>query len=290
MHININGTKIFFEVYGNKISRNNKKVIEKPTFIFLHGGSCLDHTPYIDFWSRFSDVAQIIFIDHRGCGRSDLSTPDTWNLEQWGRDVYDFCNALNINKPIVGGISFGGYIALSYLNQFPDHPLGIIITDTEAHVSKEQYLNKINERAITLGKDPQPLVEIAKKIFSDEFSLDLFLPYIEILRMFGNPVTPIDDFSYVKTLSLEPTFSFNRQIFNFDYRQKLKNMQCRMLYLAADDAPLHSLENAKELVAVYPKDKMQFEVFPNSSSPVYEHDIPRAEQLIRNFIQSCSSS
>ena len=289
MHINLNGTKIFFEVYGNKLDRNNKQVIEKPTFIFLHGGSCLDHTPYINFWSRFSDVAQMIFIDHRGCGRSDLSTPDTWNLKQWGRDVYDFCQALNIEHPIVGGISFGGYVALSYLLQFPNHPLGMILTDTEAHVSKERFLTKIHDRAVTLGKDSKSLVELSTKVFSDEFSFDLFAPYIEVLRMFGKPVAPIDDFSHVKSLGLGPTLSFNQQIFNFDYRESLKTMQCRMLYLAADDAPLHCLENAKELVAVYPQDKMQFEVFPNSSSPVYEHDVPRAENLIRNFIRSCTT-
>lgn len=197
MHISINGTKIFFEVYGAKLDRSGPTLKEKPTFIFLHGGAGLDHTPYIDFWARFSDVAQIIFIDQRGCGRSDISSQDKWNLKQWGHDVHDFCQALNIEKPIVGGISFGGYVALSYLIQFPNSPLGLILSDTEAHVNKERYLNKVSSKAIANGLDPKPLVKIADRILSKDFSPDLWEPYIDILRMFGKPVTPIDDFTYI---------------------------------------------------------------------------------------------
>ena|SRR6185437_14037 len=287
MHINLNGTKIFFEVYGAKLDMSGKKLQEKPTFIFLHGGSFIDHTPYVNFWSRFADVSQVIFIDHRGCGRSNSNTKDDWNLKQWGQDVFDFCQALNIEKPIVGGMSFGGYVALSYLTQFPTHPAGIILTDTEANSSRERYLSRVRARLIEKGMDPNELVEIADKVFSNNFSLDLLGPYFNIIQMFGRPVTQIDNFAYTTTQSFELSQHFGEhEMFNFDFRDKLKNVNCPMLYLASDDAPLHTLENARELVAVYPKEKMQFEVFKNASSPTYDYDPIRAETLIRTFIKS----
>ncbi len=285
MHISLNGCKIFFEVYGSKFVKYDNKLQEKPTFIFLHGGSFLDHSPYVNFWSRFSDVAQVIFIDHRGCGRSDLSEEKYWNLKQWGQDVYHFCQALNISNPIVGGISFGGYIALSYLTQFANHPRGLVLTDTEAHVSKERFLNIVYQRCLEKGLDPKPLVDVSEKMFTREFSFDLFPEYMKVIRMFGKEVEPIDDFNHVTCLSLKPSHVFGEnEIFTFDFREQLKSINVPMLYMATDDAPLHCLKNAEDLVSVYPKDKMQFELFENASSPTYDHEPERAEKLIRDFI------
>ncbi|HLX52345.1 MAG TPA: alpha/beta hydrolase, partial [Aquella sp.] len=207
-------------------------------------------------------------------------------------DVFDFCQALNIEKPIVGGISFGGYIALSYLTQFPSHPLGIILTDTEANSSRERYLNRVRDRLIEKGIDPNELVNIADKVFSKDFSLDLLGPYFNnIIQMFGRPVTQIDNFGYTTTQRLDLSQHFGEhEMFNFDFRDKLKNVNCPILYFVPDDAPLHTLENAMDLVAVYPKEKMQFEVFKNASSPTYDYDPIRAETFIRTFIKSLSNT
>ncbi|MDO8955090.1 MAG: hypothetical protein Q7V63_09625 [Gammaproteobacteria bacterium] len=38
MHININGCKLFFDVYGSKLKILPTEVKEKPTLIVLHGG------------------------------------------------------------------------------------------------------------------------------------------------------------------------------------------------------------------------------------------------------------
>jgi proline iminopeptidase len=56
-----------------------------------------------------ADVAQIIYLDHRGNGRSSGDDPATWNLAQWGDDVRAFCEVLGIEKPVVYGASFGAW-------------------------------------------------------------------------------------------------------------------------------------------------------------------------------------
>ena len=72
MRINISDTSLFFEVYGNKVNWQGENTHEKPTLIFLHGGAgFLNQAPYLTFWSRFADVAQVIFLDQRGSDCDD---------------------------------------------------------------------------------------------------------------------------------------------------------------------------------------------------------------------------
>ena len=43
-----------------------------------------------------------------------MSCCTAWNLAQWGDDVRGVCDALGIAKPIVYGVSSGGFVAQSY--------------------------------------------------------------------------------------------------------------------------------------------------------------------------------
>ena len=57
---------------------------------------------------------------------------ESWNLAQWGDDVYGFCEALGISRPIVLGASFGGVVAMAYATRHPAHPAKLILISTEA--------------------------------------------------------------------------------------------------------------------------------------------------------------
>ena len=75
--------------------------------------------------------------DHRGNGRSDRRTPDEWNLDTWADDVVRLCDALGIEKPIVLGGSFGGFVAQRYLSRHPDHAAGVVLGSTLRRWSTE---------------------------------------------------------------------------------------------------------------------------------------------------------
>lgn len=111
MHIEVNGTRLFVDVEGPGLVPDGATMREKPTLILLHGGPAADHSYFKPAFSALSDVAQIIYVDHRGCGRSADSDPATWHLDQWGDDVKALCDVLGVSKPIVFGESFGGYVA-----------------------------------------------------------------------------------------------------------------------------------------------------------------------------------
>ena len=46
--------------------------IDKPVLVFLHGGAGMaDHSIYVSFWSQLSSQVNVVFIDQRGCGKSE---------------------------------------------------------------------------------------------------------------------------------------------------------------------------------------------------------------------------
>src|SRR5947209_13830189 len=83
MHVQINGVRLFFDVEGAKLVPDGATMREKPTLLLLHGGPGFDHTIYKPAYSALADVAQLIYLDHRGNGRSDPGPKESWTLAQW---------------------------------------------------------------------------------------------------------------------------------------------------------------------------------------------------------------
>ena len=132
MHVTVNGVRLFFDVEGAKFVPDGPVMREKPVLLMLHGGPGFDHSIYRPAYSALADVAQIVYLDHRGNGRSEDGPHEGWNLAQWGDDVRAFCDALGIVDPIVLGASFGGMVALAYATRHPAHPSRLILISTEA--------------------------------------------------------------------------------------------------------------------------------------------------------------
>src|SRR6266403_3908122 len=132
MRVLVNGVRLFFDVEGASLVPEGATMREKPTLVLLHGGPGLDHSIYKPSFSALADVAQVIFLDHRGNGRSERGPQESWPLAQWGDDVRGFCEALGIARPIVFGASFGGMVAMAYATRHPDHPAKLILVSTEA--------------------------------------------------------------------------------------------------------------------------------------------------------------
>ena len=76
------------------------------------------------------------------------------------------------------------------------------------------------------------------------------------------------------------------ELLKFDYRSKLKNTKCPVLFLSGDQGPLHSLKTAKELIAAFPEDKIQFNIFKDAKAACYELYPQEAEKIVKNFIGS----
>jgi proline iminopeptidase len=90
----------------------------------------------------FADTHQVVYLDHRGQGRSDERQVATgWNLDTWADDVVRFCDAVGIESPVVFGQSFGGMVAMHYAARHPTHPSKLVLSSTEARRHRSAALD-----------------------------------------------------------------------------------------------------------------------------------------------------
>src|SRR5215467_10994035 len=112
MRVQVGDFKMFVDVDGAKLRPDGPAMREAPTVVLLHGGPGFDHSNFKPDFAPLAEYAQVVYMDHRGNGRSDKSETSKWTLAQWGDDVRALCDALEISRPIVLGVSFGGMVAM----------------------------------------------------------------------------------------------------------------------------------------------------------------------------------
>ena len=108
------GVGIYFDISGEAPVPDGDQMRERPTVLLLHGGPGADHSSFKPGFGQLADVAQVVYMDQRGQGRSDRRPKHEWTLDTWADDVVRFCEATGIAHPIVVGNSFGGMVAQHY--------------------------------------------------------------------------------------------------------------------------------------------------------------------------------
>ena len=69
MLVDVNGARLYVDVENSGLIPDGDRMREKPTLLLLHGGPGFDHSAFKPAFSALSDVAQIVYYDHRGNGR-----------------------------------------------------------------------------------------------------------------------------------------------------------------------------------------------------------------------------
>jgi len=284
MHVLVNGVRLFFDVEGASLMPEGPAMREKPTLLLLHGGPGLDHSIYKPAFSALADIAQVIFLDHRGNGRSDSGPQESWTLAQWGDDVRAFCETLGIAHPIVFGASFGGVVAMAYATRHPDHPAKLILVSTEA--AGDTYLER---RVKLFERFGGPEVgALARHRFldghSDAATLDTWLRLAFPLYT----RTPRDPQVIQRAVRHpEVTRWFTRpggEGHTFNLFSALSRVQCPTLVLGGEEDPMTPIECQAEIAAALRANLVRFERFPGCGHAVLPDAPERAMTVIRDFI------
>jgi proline iminopeptidase len=168
MHASVNGARIYFDIDGEGSAPSGSTMTEKPTLFLLHGGPGADHSYFKPWVHSLTEVAQIIYVDHRGNGRSELTGPETYNLVQMADDLEALRQLLGLGRVQVLGHSFGGMVALTYALRYPDGLESLLLCTTTASREFRDDAWEVAERVAT----PEQLAVLATlfdgKITSDE--------------------------------------------------------------------------------------------------------------------------
>ena len=133
MQIEVNGTRLWFDVDGPGVVPDGSRTRERPTVILVHGGpGGFDHSYFKPHFARLTSESQLVYLDVRNHGRSARHDPADWSFEVCADDVRAFCDALEIVSPVVLGHSMGGFIVMLYGARHPGHAGALILQSTMA--------------------------------------------------------------------------------------------------------------------------------------------------------------
>jgi proline iminopeptidase len=279
--------RLFFDVEGTKLVPDGPVMREKPTLLLLHGGPGFDHSIYRPSYSALSDIAQIIYLDHRGNGRSEDGPSEGWNLAQWGDDVRVFCDVLGIASPIVLGASFGGMVALAYATRHPAHPSKLVLISTEA--AGDTHRDRRVELFERFGG--REVGALARRRFlelqghPDQVSVDAW-------RRLAIPLytrIPRDPDMARRAINRpEVLHWFTRpggESHTFNMFPDLHRIRCPTLVLGGEDDPMLPIECQADIAAALPAHLVQFERFVDCRHAVVPDAPERAMAVIRGFIK-----
>jgi proline iminopeptidase len=258
-------------------------MVERPTIVLLHGGPGFDASIWANTMETLSEWAQVVAYDHRGNGRSDAGPREKWTIEQWGDDVAAFCDALDIEKPVVVGSSFGGFVALSYAGRHPEHPSKLVLDSTSARLVIERMF-PVFERLGGAGA-----VEAAKRFWTEpsaenlvEYSqvcLPLYSRRADAMQkmgeMVGRAVMNQDVLEHFVT-KVQPTY---------DQTGLLTKITCPTLVLSGDDDPVTPTACAEEILAGLDPALVRLEHYPGGHA-MFDELPERACALLREFVES----
>ena len=122
------GTDIEMTVNNHTVSYTDEGPDNAPVIILIHGFPLNK-----SMWNKQVEVLietyRVIAYDVRGHGNSTSGTDD-FTIELFVTDLIRLMDALKIEKAMLCGLSMGGYIALSAVENFPKRFGALILCDT----------------------------------------------------------------------------------------------------------------------------------------------------------------
>lgn len=280
MRVSVNGIRLYFDVEGASLVPDGRRMRERPTLILLHGGPGADHTLYKPRFSELADLVQLVYLDHRGNGRSDDGPTERWTLSQWADDLHGFCQALGIEKPIVLGTSFGGFVAQAFATRYPKALSKLILVSTAAKFDFEQVFE-------AFGRIGGPDAREAARAYWLNPTTESRSRYAEICLPHYT-VQPFDPDWLARTIRKDDVaIKFNgphNEQGRMDFREGLGRLTCPVLVMAGEQDPITPIAFSEEIVAHLQQTDVRFERFIESGHGVVGDETARAMDVIRRFI------
>lgn len=276
----VGNKKLYFDVEGSDLSITGATVSPKPTLILLHGApGNSDHTVFKPMFSALTDIAQILYLDMAGCGRSDDSPDGKYSLESWADDIVELCDVLNITKPIVLGNSAGGMVAATYAIRHPNHPSRLVLSSTQAKLRPERCLSVFERLG---GESARQWAEAALVSPADTAA---FNAYARECMPLYNPTPQNRPRTSIFRAQCAEAFHLRGGIWQtMDFLDDLQRIVCPTLVLAGASDPVTPIEDSEDIVARLDSDIVTFERFENAGHGVWLDDPVRAFNVLRRFV------
>ncbi len=280
MRVMVGDTRLYFDVDGASLVPDGPRMHQRPTIVLIHGGPGGDHSEYKPYLSPLADCAQVVYLDQRGQGRSDPSEPRSWNLQRWAADVRDFCDTLEIERPVVVGESFGSFVALRYAIEYPDHPSKLVLMATGARHDLERFCDAMGR----FGGEEQRAA--ARRFFTEPTEAHHLAYRKACWPLYSVVPQDADVAARVIDRADVGRHFFGDEGMRFDHRDGAAGVRCPVLVINGERDPITPLEGAAELAQALPAHLVEFVTIENAAHDLSLDAPAEVVQRLRQFICS----
>ena len=282
MKARIRGTEIWFDIDGAGLVPDGPRMVERPVMFALHGGPGGDHTYYKPALDPLTDRFQIVYVDHRGQGRSARGPRETYTLENNVDDLEALRDYLGLDKIVVFGTSYGGMVALAYAARYPDRVSHLIASVTSAYTDA---FARAKQFVLDHGTDEQK--RVAATLWAGNFQTEAeLIEYFDIMDpLYAKSWQP--DAS--KDGLLRGIYSidaineaFSGFLRTFDIRDELANIIAPTLVIGGRHDWICPVEMSEEIASLIPNADLR--IFEKSSHEVLHDEQEVLFDLIRGFV------
>ena len=232
MHISVNDTDMYFDVEGSQLRIERGQLVSRPTIVVLHGGPGFDHAYLRPDLAGLADLAQLVFVDLRGQGRSRKVAVETCTLERMADDVLALCAQLAIERPILLGHSAGGFVALHAALRRPEAIGRLVLCNTAAALSVEPE----PDTPTLLDRAGPEAAAVAARLFGGDVSAEIEVEFNRLVTPYyaapGHEDVPGRLFSLSPLARDVASYFFTELAAAYDLRSRLDHIPIPTLVIA----------------------------------------------------------
>lgn len=283
----IRGTELYFDIAGMQLAPVGSDFVERPVLFLLHGGPGGDHLRYKQHSLGLQDAAQLVFIDHRGCGRSKKTKQADYTLENNIEDLEALRKHLGLKRISILGTSYGGMVAQGYAIRYPEKVDKLILAVTApSYRLLEEAKQTLRER----GNPKQ--IALAEHLWNGTFKshqqVQEFFKAMESVYSVTTQKNRAQGYSKSKTVWSHEALNegFRGFLRHFDFIPQLKKIRCPTLVLAGEDDWICSPAQAKVIAKHLPQAKLK--ILKNCGHAIAVDAHKQYIQLIKTFLKTKS--
>jgi len=279
MHVDVNGARLWFDVEGAGLVQDGREMRQRPTVVLVHGGpGSFDHSYLKPDFTRLAEVAQVVYFDLPGHGRSDWGDPEAWSFELCGDAVRGLCDALGLESPIVCGHSLGGFVAMVYAVRHPGHARGLVLQSTFARFD----LDRIEEEFTRRGGEEAG--RVARLVYAGEGASVADEEWDRTWRLIGRWVPGEDELART-IVNREVNRTGGDAMRRFDVVGELGVVDCPVLVCVGELDAITPVSAAREIHAALPAGNARLEIVEDAGHFTWRDAPDRYWPLLEEFVR-----
>jgi 3-oxoadipate enol-lactonase len=248
-----------------------------PAVVLLHGFG-LSRAMWDEQVAALGNIYRLIVPDLRGHGKSP-APEGIPTIDEMADDVVELLDHLAIREPVVvGGLSMGGYVALSVVSRYPERVRGLMLLDTRAAGdTAEAATTRRKLAALTMEAESlTPIVESFIPRLFGKHTMQHHADRVEAMRavMVANSARGLA--GVLEGMAVRP-----------DRRADLANIQVPTLVVVGEEDLLTPPEEVKVMAEAIPGARMEVIAKAGHLAP-YENPMV-ANAVILRFLEGLSA-